>query len=62
MKNILLGCSMLLAMTAYASEPNRADVLREKILSGDTSEVLVVAHRGAWRYVPRTRLPPLNIR
>ncbi len=60
MKNILLGCSMLLAMTAYASEPNRADVLREKLLSGDTSEVLVVAHRGDWRYAPENSIAAIE--
>ena len=60
MKKILLACSMLLAMTAYASEPNRADVLREKILSGDTSEVLVVAHRGDWRYAPENSIAAIE--
>lgn len=60
MKKILLACSMLLALTAYASEPNRADVLREKILSGDTSEVLVVAHRGDWRYAPENSIAAIE--
>ncbi|WP_289765754.1 glycerophosphodiester phosphodiesterase family protein [Bacteroides acidifaciens] len=60
MKKILLACSMLLALTAYASTPNRADVLREKILSGDTSEVLVVAHRGDWRYAPENSIAAIE--
>lgn len=51
---------MLLALTAYASTPNRADVLREKILSGDTSEVLVVAHRGDWRYAPENSIAAIE--
>lgn len=60
MKNILLGLSMIVSITALASEPNRVDILREKILTGDTTEVLVVAHRGDWRYAPENSIAAIE--
>lgn len=53
----LAGC----AGTQPASAPeNRAEALREKILSGDTSSVLVVAHRGDWRYAPENSVAAIE--
>ncbi len=39
---------------------SRTDILREKILSGDTSSVLVVAHRGDWRYAPENSIAAIE--
>lgn len=51
---------MMLAVEAHASGHNRADVLRNKILNGDTSEVLVVAHRGDWRHAPENSIAAIE--
>lgn len=49
----LVGC----AGTLEAPAPdNRAETLRRQILAGDTSSVLVVAHRGDWRYAPENSI------
>lgn len=60
MKNIFLFYALLLSVCAYASEPNRADILREKLLSGNLNEVLVVAHRGDWRYAPENSIAAIE--
>ena len=39
---------------------SRAEILREKILSTDTSTVLVVAHRGDWRYAPENSIAAIE--
>ena len=51
---------MILSITVSASKPNRAEILREKILNGDTSEVMVVAHRGDWRYAPENSIAAIE--
>lgn len=38
----------------------RAEVLRQRILLGDTSQVMVVAHRGDWRYAPENSLEAIR--
>jgi len=43
-----------------AIEPTRAQILRDKILSGDTTEVLVVAHRGDWRFAPENSIAAIE--
>ena len=60
MKNIILTLFALITFSAVAVEPNRAELLREKILSGDTTEVLVVAHRGDWRYAPENSIAAIE--
>ena len=57
---MLLTCSVLMVFGAFATELNRAERLREKILSGDTTEVLVVAHRGDWRYAPENSIAAIE--
>lgn len=47
------------AQSASAPE-NRAENLREKILSGDTTSVIVVAHRGDWRYAPENSIAAIE--
>lgn len=39
---------------------NNADLLRKKIITGDKSTVLVVAHRGDWRYAPENSLAAID--
>lgn len=39
---------------------NRAEALRMQLLSGDTSTVLVVAHRGDWRYAPENSVAAIE--
>lgn len=54
---VLAGCTG----TQPASVPQtRADALREKILTCDTSTVLVVAHRGDWRYAPENSIAAIE--
>lgn len=66
MKKLFGMILMLLALasckgTQPASAPeNRAEALREKILSGDTASVIVVAHRGDWRYAPENSVAAIE--
>lgn len=60
MKNIISLLFVLITFSAIAAEPNRAEMLRQKILSGDTTEVLVVAHRGDWRYAPENSIAAIE--
>lgn len=54
---VLAGCTG----TQPASAPQtRADALREKILTCDTFTVLVVAHRGDWRYAPENSIAAIE--
>lgn len=39
---------------------NRAEMLRNKILTGDKSSVIVVAHRGDWRYAPENSVAAIE--
>ncbi len=41
---------------AYNSSADRAEAIRSRIVSGDKSAVIVVAHRGDWRYAPENSL------
>lgn len=38
----------------------RAEILRGRILQGDTSQVIVVAHRGDWRYAPENSIAAIE--
>lgn len=60
MRKTLLCCYMIVATATFAVTPDRAELLREKILSGDTTEVLVVAHRGDWRYAPENSIAAIE--
>ena len=56
----------LLSVLALSCAPKggdnrtRAEILRDRILSGDTSKVLVVAHRGDWRYAPENSIAAIE--
>ena len=50
-----------MAFTPRADEAcSRADILRERLQQGDTSQVLVVAHRGDWRYAPENSIAAIE--
>lgn len=38
----------------------RAERLRDRILQGDTTQVIVVAHRGDWRYAPENSIAAIE--
>ncbi len=48
------------AKTNKGLEKSRAQVLRERILNGDTTQVFVVAHRGDWRYAPENSIAAIE--
>ena len=52
---ILLAISPL---CGYAQD--RADMIREKLLKGDTSSVIVASHRGDWRNFPENSLEAID--
>lgn len=52
----LFAAALFSCGTAPGDSLPRAAALRERILSGDTSKVLVVAHRGDWRYAPENSI------
>lgn len=62
MKNRISITLMLLCLfiTGATAQSERAEMLREKILSGDTSTVIVVAHRGDWRYAPENSIAAIE--
>lgn len=57
----LYGCNTSTQMTAEtAPEADRAQTLRNRILNGDTTQVMVVAHRGDWRYAPENSIAAIE--
>ena len=59
-RELLLLLSVTIGLTSYASERSRSELLRDKILACDTTEVLVVAHRGDWRYAPENSISAIK--
>lgn len=64
MKRILPAIILALAIISCGRQPSetvsRAEMLRNMILSGDTTQVLVVAHRGDWRYAPENSIAAIE--
>ena len=54
---LMAGCNAVQTQDAALT---KAEMLREKILSGDTSSVLVVAHRGDWRFAPENSIAAIE--
>ncbi|MDR0352183.1 MAG: glycerophosphodiester phosphodiesterase family protein [Opitutaceae bacterium] len=52
----LLALALMLLLGAALQAADRVDQLRAKLLSRDIPDVLVVAHRGDWRYAPENSL------
>lgn len=61
-KNVLLACllSLIIAIPFAQGQKDRAILIREKLLNPNTEEVLVVAHRGDWRYAPENSLAAIE--
>lgn len=57
-KMLLLVLSAIAVCSAFAD--NRADLIREKLLKGDISSVIVAAHRGDWRNFPENSLEAID--
>ncbi len=51
---------LCLFITGAAAQTERAELLRNKIINGDTSTVIVVAHRGDWRYAPENSIAAIE--
>ena len=64
MKRIVFILLSLVTVLSCSQKPvdnrTRAEILRERILQGDTSQVIVVAHRGDWRYAPENSIAAIE--
>ena len=64
MKRIVFILLSLVTLLSCSQKPvdnrTRAEILRERILQGDTSQVIVVAHRGDWRYAPENSIAAIE--
>lgn len=58
---LLAGVLAVLSCTPRGNETrSRAEILRERILQGDTNRVIVVAHRGDWRFAPENSIAAIE--
>lgn len=55
---LLLLLSLMSAATLFAE--NRAESIRRKLLTGDTSSIIVASHRGDWRNSPENSLAAID--
>lgn len=60
MRRINILFLLLLCSFVSTSAQNRAERIRTKLLNRDSSTVMVVAHRGDWRYAPENSLPAID--
>lgn len=58
-KRLLLSTVALLSIVAVNAE-NRAESIRKKLLTGDTSSIIVASHRGDWRNSPENSLAAID--
>ena len=56
----LLLCCICCLQTVFAQTENRAEQIRQRIYDQDKSSVIVVAHRGDWRYAPENSLEAIR--
>lgn len=56
----LLGCVLAFSLGVQATGLSRAVELRGRLLAGDTTGVMVVAHRGDWRYAPENSIAAIR--
>lgn len=56
----LLLCCICCLQTVFAQTENRAELIRQRIYDQDKSSVIVVAHRGDWRYAPENSLEAIR--
>lgn len=64
MRKLIYLLAGFLAIVSCANvqvdERSKAEVLRNKIVNGETDQVLVVAHRGDWRYAPENSIAAIE--
>lgn len=58
-KRLLLSTVALLSVFIVNAE-NRAENIRKKLLTGDTSSIIVASHRGDWRNSPENSLAAID--
>ncbi len=58
--SVLLAFAGCTGNTQGIEQGTRAEILRNRLFSGDTSAVLVVAHRGDWRYAPENSIAAIE--
>jgi len=51
---------LALCISQILNAQDKATIIRNKLLNRDQNTVLVVAHRGDWRYAPENSLPAIN--
>lgn len=59
MKILIFFLSFLISAGQLYSQ-NRAEIIRNKLLSGDKSSVIVASHRGDWRNFPENSLEAID--
>lgn len=55
-----LFLAILIMSILPVSAENRAELIRKKLLTGDTSSVIVASHRGDWRNSPENSLAAID--
>lgn len=58
--SVLLAFAGCTGNTQGIEQGTRSEILRNRLFSGDTSAVLVVAHRGDWRYAPENSIAAIE--
>lgn len=60
MKKLSALLLLLIATCGYGIAQNNAEKIRNKLFDRNLKEVIVVAHRGDWRYAPENSLPAIE--
>lgn len=59
-KTNIFSLLLIFCISLSVSGQDRASEIRSKLLNRDQSSVMVVAHRGDWRYAPENSLPAID--
>lgn len=59
MKRLIVMLLLIIAYTGCIAQ-NKAEEIRSKLFDKNLKEVIVVAHRGDWRYAPENSLPAID--
>lgn len=59
-RQFILGCVLAFSLGVQAAGQSRAVELRDRTLADDTTSVMVVAHRGDWRYAPENSIAAIR--
>ena len=60
MKSLFILFFICCLSVSVLTGQNRAEIIRTKLFDHQLEEVLVVAHRGDWRYAPENSLPAID--